>query len=68
MDYIIVRKLESSWNNFIEGMPQKDAKTDNWKAHKKSRKKFMNQIREIKKAKATVSGVHSGSHEEILHL
>lgn len=49
-------------------MPQKDAKTDNWKAHKKSRKKFMNQIREIKKAKATVSGVHSGSHEEILHL
>jgi hypothetical protein len=30
-----------------------------------TRKKFMKQI---KKTKATVSDVHSGSHEEILHL
>jgi SpoVK/Ycf46/Vps4 family AAA+-type ATPase len=33
-----------------------------------TRKKFMKQIKKIKKTKATVSDVHSGSHEEILHL
>jgi len=49
-------------------MPQKDAKTDNRRAHKNIKEEVHEADKEDKEKKATVSGVHSGSHEEILHL
>jgi hypothetical protein len=37
VEYVGVRTLEWSRNNFREGMPHKDAKTDNWRAHKNNK-------------------------------